>query len=94
MLVKGRFVVGCTDVMIGGSSQEDGCFLRIFYPSKLTDTYVGKQRDISTKKKFPLNLFIYIGTGNDKKKKRKILMTGQLGYRTKSTKKVTQSSAD
>ena len=43
MFVKGRFVVGCTDVMIGGITKEedDGCFLRIFYPTKLTDPYVG-----------------------------------------------------
>ena len=43
MFVKGRFVVGCTDVMIGGglAKEDDGCFLRIFYPTKLTDTYVG-----------------------------------------------------
>lgn len=42
MLIKGRFVVGCTDLMIGGPTKEDGCFLRIFYPTKLTDTYVNK----------------------------------------------------
>ncbi|XP_046455783.1 platelet-activating factor acetylhydrolase-like isoform X1 [Daphnia pulex] len=36
---SGRFVVGCTDLMIGGPTKEDGCFLRIFYPTKLTDTY-------------------------------------------------------
>jgi hypothetical protein len=41
MFVKGRFVVGCTDVMIGGAKEDDGCFLRIFYPTKLTDPYVG-----------------------------------------------------
>nr|CAH0098329.1 unnamed protein product [Daphnia galeata] len=39
MFVKGRFVVGCTDVMIGGAKEDDGCFLRIFYPTKLTDPY-------------------------------------------------------
>ena len=35
----GRFVVGCTDVMIGPNTAE-GCFLRLYYPSVLKDAYV------------------------------------------------------
>lgn len=41
LFIKGRYVVGCTDLMIG-PSQEDGCFLRIYYPSQLKDTHVNK----------------------------------------------------
>ncbi|XP_057378526.1 platelet-activating factor acetylhydrolase-like [Daphnia carinata] len=39
----GKYVVGCTDLMIG-PSQEDGCFLRIYYPSQLKDTHENSTR--------------------------------------------------
>ena len=39
-MIKGKYVVGCTDIMIGGPNKEDGCFLRMYYPSQIKDTYV------------------------------------------------------
>lgn len=41
-LPSGRFVVGCTDVMIGLTAAE-GCFLRLYYPSVLKDAYESSQ---------------------------------------------------
>lgn len=86
MFIKGRFVVGCTDVMIGGLGKEDGCFLRIFYPTKLTDTYVGTQTWHQQKVSSFLKKYHFFS--------RKIQLSGRLGYRTKNTKKVTQSFED
>lgn len=37
--LEGKYVVGCTDIMVG-SNTEDGCFLRLYYPSQLNDAYV------------------------------------------------------
>lgn len=37
--VTGKYVVGCTDIMTAGDT-ENGSFCRIFYPTKLKDPYV------------------------------------------------------
>lgn len=39
---SGKFVVGCTDLI--GSSKEDGCLLRLFYPTNLQDVYENSSR--------------------------------------------------
>nr|CAH0098331.1 unnamed protein product [Daphnia galeata] len=41
---SGKYVVGCTDIMIGGPNKEDGCFLRMYYPSQIKDTYEHSSR--------------------------------------------------
>ncbi|XP_046443749.1 platelet-activating factor acetylhydrolase-like isoform X3 [Daphnia pulex] len=41
---KRKYVVGCTNLMTGGPSKEDGCFLRVYYPSQIKDVYEHSSR--------------------------------------------------
>lgn len=53
---KGKYVVGCTDIITGPDSQ-NGCLFRMFYPTKLNDIYASVLISTSQLNLFNKNFF-------------------------------------